>query len=146
MTPAIIFIRVDLPAPFSPNNACTSPFATSSEAPSRALVAPNAFLTSLSSSRLIGGTLPQPFANKAAIIEGNQSKDPFDSKDRRLRFFIARICNSFATEMALSVTSVVDHIRNRFSAPSLARSTRHTDQAEYGKCEQRWNEKKGKIL
>ena len=45
-TPARIFIRVDLPAPFSPTMACTSPARTSSS-------------TSLSA-RIPGNDLPMP--------------------------------------------------------------------------------------
>ena len=38
-------IRVDLPAPFSPSNACTSPALRSKETPLSALTAPNDLAT-----------------------------------------------------------------------------------------------------
>src|SRR5438132_1677793 len=42
-TPPRIFTSVDLPAPFSPTSACTSPAFRSIETSSRARIAPNAF-------------------------------------------------------------------------------------------------------
>src|SRR5580704_2452612 len=42
--PARIFISVDLPAPFSPTSACTSPAATSKDTPSSARTPGNDFV------------------------------------------------------------------------------------------------------
>ncbi len=47
-TPANVLTRVDLPAPFSPARACTSPARSSRLTPASARTAPNALLTSTS--------------------------------------------------------------------------------------------------
>src|SRR5437868_15346848 len=46
-----MFIRVDLPAPFSPSRACTSPRASSKSTPSFATTPGNRFVIALSSRR-----------------------------------------------------------------------------------------------
>ena len=45
-TPARIFTSVDLPAPFSPMSACTSPWRTANDTPLRAFVPGYSFVTS----------------------------------------------------------------------------------------------------
>src|SRR6187455_3220160 len=50
--PARIFINVDLPAPFSPTSACTSPGRTSNVTPLNARTAPNDFSMPVAASRV----------------------------------------------------------------------------------------------
>src|SRR5207302_303721 len=49
-----VLMRVLLPAPFSPQSACTSPFPRSKETPSSAFTPGNSLLIALSSRRAIG--------------------------------------------------------------------------------------------
>ena len=58
--PAIIFIRVDLPAPFSPHRACTSPLLTSRWTPSRALTPGNVFTIESIRNTNFSSMLPLP--------------------------------------------------------------------------------------
>src|SRR3972149_11479454 len=49
--PVMTLISVDLPAPFSPSNACTSPARSENDTPLSARTAPNDFVTQLSCRR-----------------------------------------------------------------------------------------------
>src|SRR3954451_5484773 len=70
--PARIFTSVDLPAPFSPTSACTSPACRSSETSSSAWIAPNDF-EACWSERSGGGRRP---SGKAAGRAGSSSGTP----------------------------------------------------------------------
>ena len=67
-TPARIFIRVDLPAPFSPTRACAAPGSSASETPSRAMLLPNAFATPDISRSLPTCVPPRPSSSKSCAL------------------------------------------------------------------------------
>ena len=56
--PASTFIKVLLPAPFSPMSACTWPGSAEKLTPPSATVGPNAFLMSRVTSRGAGNVIP----------------------------------------------------------------------------------------
>src|SRR5580698_10966429 len=68
--PDSIFKSVDLPAPFSPSSACTSPLRTCSSTSSNALTPGNCLQTSRTSKRFGAELTPLPyFANALGLID-----------------------------------------------------------------------------
>src|SRR5438552_1613124 len=95
-------ISVDLPAPFSPNNACTSPARKSNDTPPSARTAPKDLATLVSWSK--GEVMSSPLAQHVLLVTLHFREPavphrgafalavriPHRSEGQRLRFFLQR--------------------------------------------------------